>query len=248
MKRTVLLLILLLPGLLMGGENASKKKEKTELDSGEYLVMAAVSEYRLLNVKENLLKYTNQFYVAAGTSRYFELYDHRKETGGILRKNKNIVVGLKGDDAESRKKIGELLGLVYAGSAEEQAAIDACIKGYTALSDEAIEDLFKKNAKACELDKGRNLMIKYAVMNGELLSEEKMKKFGPNPGFQNDFFLKYRNYSHAGELVFSRPGFNKSGDQALVFVESKVEKTGEIFFLMKDGTRWNVVFHKLIIS
>jgi len=36
--------------------------------------------------------------------------------------------------------------------------------------------------------------------------------------------------------------FKRSKDQALLFVESMIKELGELFFLMKDNTHWNVIF------
>jgi hypothetical protein len=113
------------------------------------------------------------------------------------------------------------------------------------LTDDTMEDFDHKNLKSEALRSLFKIPYRYAIMP----KSAELKIFGKGGSGWKAFNKKYPRSK--GLMKFSRVGFNKRMDQALVYVLVSGERlgsTGEYYVLTKEGGGWRISAKVLILQ
>jgi hypothetical protein len=120
---------------------------------------------------------------------------------------------------------------------EEPREIRAHIKNsFEGLSNDLVENFLARNARPSQLSPDMDLGIDYVLM-----SEDELAKISRQPNWNQELVEKYPGSN--GYLIFSHVGFNKSLDQAVVYVgrvAGPLMGAGYYYLLEKQAGGWAI--------
>jgi hypothetical protein len=118
-------------------------------------------------------------------------------------------------------------------SDDPQQTMDYVKSGLKSVSNDTLDSYLDRNAQPSQLSPDMDLGVEYVLLSSDELS---MIFNQPDGG---DVF--HQKYSNAGYTVFSRVGFNRTLDQALVYVGSMAGPlmgSGYYYLLEKENGEW----------
>ena len=134
-----------------------------------------------------------------------------------------------------------------------EESINNEIKGYELIKKETVNNFIKKNQRYYYLENKFILPIKYRILNKEEIDKCDAKG-------QEDFWTNFRKeflgldepksfsdmLGWSGLYSFSRVGFNKEKDQALLYLDNmrwSLSGYGTLVFLVKENDKWIVLWY-----
>ena len=117
-----------------------------------------------------------------------------------------------------------------------QQIIDNFKAGLPGISKEAIDSFVERNAQPSQLSPGMQLGVEYV-----LLSEDELAKISSQPNWHEVLREKYPGSE--GYTIFSRVGFNRTLDQALLYageVAGPLMGAGHYYLLEKQNGEWTI--------
>lgn len=132
-----------------------------------------------------------------------------------------------------------ILQSTSTGMSEEnpQQAIDYVKSGLTGVSNETLKNFLERNKQPSQLSNDMQLGIDYV-----LLGEEELYKITSQPDWLEVLNQKYPNSN--GYIMLSRVGFNKSLDQAVIYVGNMLAPlsgAGYYYLMEKDNGEWKMM-------
>ncbi|MBI5298204.1 MAG: hypothetical protein HY869_22225 [Chloroflexi bacterium] len=118
-------------------------------------------------------------------------------------------------------------------SDDPQETVDYVKSGLKSISNDTLDSYMDRNAQPGQLSPDMDLGAEYVLLSSDELSTI----FNQSDGW--DIF--HQNYSVAGYKVFSRVGFNRTLDQALIYVGQMVGPlmgAGYYYLLEKENGEW----------
>jgi hypothetical protein len=118
-------------------------------------------------------------------------------------------------------------------SDDPQQAMDYVKSGLKSISNDTLDSYMDRNAQSSQLSPDMDLGVEFVLLSSDELSTI----FNQPDGW--DMF--HQKYSNAGYTVFSRVGFNRTLDQALVYVggmAGPLMGSGYYYLLEKENGEW----------
>jgi hypothetical protein len=118
-------------------------------------------------------------------------------------------------------------------SDDPQKTIDYIKSGLTTISKDTLDNYLERNREPSQLAPDMQIGVEYV-----LLSTDELSTVMRQPDGWDAFYAKY---SHSGYTQFSRVGFNKTLDQAVVYVggmAGPLMGSGFYYLLEKKGGDW----------